>query len=55
MRKHHAFTLGLLILLFACSQYDQESIEIVYQTDMEEFINPERGFLQTFWCKGQFV
>ena len=48
MRKHHAFTLGLLILLFACSQHDQESIEIVYQPDMEEFINPERGFYRPF-------
>ena len=48
MRKRHAFTFGLLILLFACSQNDQESIEMVYQTDMEEFINPERGFYRPF-------
>jgi hypothetical protein len=44
MKKHCFFTLGLLFVLFAFSQCNQESIVIDYQTDMEEFVNPERGF-----------
>ena len=48
MKKQYVFTFGLLFVLFACSQCDQESIEIVYQADMEEFTNPERGFYRPF-------
>ena len=51
MLKQTVITLGLVFILFACSQCDQESIEIVYQTDMEEFINPERGFYRPFGTK----
>ena len=48
MRKHYPITFGLISILFACSEYSQESREIVYQADMEEFINPERGFYRPF-------
>ena len=51
MKKHTTLAFGLLFVLFACSRYHQGSIEIVYQTDMEEFINPERGFYRPFHAR----
>jgi hypothetical protein len=48
MKKPYVFTFGLLFVLLACSQCNQKSIEIVYQTDMDEFVNPERGFYRPF-------
>lgn len=48
MLKQTVIALGLLFIVFACTQCDQKSIEVVYQTDMEEFINPERGFYRPF-------
>lgn len=32
----------------SCSEYKQESTEILYEVDMDEFTNPERGFYRPF-------
>tara|TARA_R110002049_G_scaffold264918_1_gene441036 strand:+ start:9908 stop:11368 length:1461 start_codon:yes stop_codon:yes gene_type:complete len=32
----------------SCSEYKQSSVEVFYETDMDEFINPERGFYRPF-------
>jgi hypothetical protein len=42
--KNIAFTSTLLFLFSACSQFQEKSIEVLYQTDLEEFVNPERRF-----------
>jgi|TARA_B110000908_G_scaffold24605_1_gene28226 hypothetical protein len=32
----------------SCSDYKQQSVEVFYETDLDEFINPERGFYRPF-------
>jgi hypothetical protein len=32
----------------SCSEYKQSSVEVFYETDMDEFLNPERGFYRPF-------
>ncbi|MEP3838509.1 MAG: DUF4832 domain-containing protein [Algibacter sp.] len=44
----HYFYFIFLITLFNCSKYKQQSKEVFYEEDMNEFINPERGFYRPF-------
>ena len=37
--------------LFSCTTYEQKTIEVFYETDMEEFLNPERGFYRPLGTK----
>jgi len=36
------------IILYNCAEYKQPSSEVFYEMDMDEFINPERGFYRPF-------
>lgn len=45
------YTFGLFLLLASCAQQPNDSIIIEYQTDLQEFINPERGFYRPFGAK----
>ncbi|MEO9512213.1 MAG: DUF4832 domain-containing protein [Flavobacteriaceae bacterium] len=42
------FLLLSLITVLSCSEPPPETIEVLYETDMEEFVNPERGFYRPF-------
>ncbi|MEP1487331.1 MAG: DUF4832 domain-containing protein [Algibacter sp.] len=47
--KKNLIYLGCLLMTFlSCSEYEQPSMEVFYETDMDEFINPERGFYRPF-------
>ena len=48
MKKNILYLSLVLIIFFSCSEYKQESREILYETDMDEFTNPERGFYRPF-------
>tara|TARA_R110002050_G_scaffold210704_1_gene346674 strand:+ start:14820 stop:16316 length:1497 start_codon:yes stop_codon:yes gene_type:complete len=48
MKKNLLYLSLVLITFFSCSEYKQESREIFYETDMDEFTNPERGFYRPF-------
>lgn len=48
MRKINLYLFYCLLTFLSCSENKQPSIEVFYETDMEEFINPERGFYRPF-------
>lgn len=51
MTRNYYFLLGLFFLLFSCTEIEPKFIEVSYQTDQEEFTNPERGFYRPFGTK----
>jgi hypothetical protein len=48
MKKNLLYFSLILITFFSCSEYKQQSKEVFYETDIDEFINPERGFYRPF-------
>ena len=49
--KANFYALALFILIVSCSKNTNDPIIIEYQTDLQEFMNPERGFYRPFGTK----
>ncbi|MGC1204007.1 MAG: DUF4832 domain-containing protein [Flavobacteriaceae bacterium] len=48
MKKNLLYLSCFLMAILSCSEYKQSSVEVFYETDMDEFLNPERGFYRPF-------
>ncbi|MCL7762653.1 DUF4832 domain-containing protein [Polaribacter sp. Z014] len=48
MKKNLLYLYTFLLIFMSCSDYKQQSAEVFYETDLDEFINPERGFYRPF-------
>ncbi|MEO9570231.1 MAG: DUF4832 domain-containing protein [Polaribacter sp.] len=51
MKIRFIYLCCLFITFMSCSEYKQSSVEVFYETDLDEFINPERGFYRPFGTK----
>lgn len=51
MKIRFIYLCCLFIAFMSCSEYKQSSVKVSYETDMDEFINPERGFYRPFGTK----
>lgn len=48
MKSKLLYICYLLLVLASCSENKQQTVEIFYENDTDEFINPERGFYRPF-------
>ncbi len=51
MKKIYLFFIYLALIITSCSNPTREFIEIKYELDLDEFINPGRGFYRPFGTK----